>query len=83
MPVTELRLKKKIAFAAQIPGFDLATDLLLIIQHGDNGTRSNVEASFQGAAITQGDAETGIGPEQAFFAHGNYHAAATGKGAHN
>src|SRR5699024_479859 len=56
---------------------------VVLAGHGHSRTRSEVEARLDDAVVTDGDADTGVGAQQAAGADGDTVGAATGERAHD
>src|SRR5690554_4795341 len=74
--------EQKIVFSGQLTGFDSLRVCMITVQHGDLGASGDVQPGLYNAAISQGDANTGIGADQAVLANGDQFGTAAGQRAH-
>src|SRR5690554_3489191 len=74
--------QQQVVLAGQLAGSHDLDLLTLIVEQGDLGSGSQVEAGLNGAAVAQRNADAGIGADQAAFAHLDDDVAAAGEGTH-
>src|SRR5690606_24904645 len=82
LTIRRIAPEQEIAHASQIPRLDGFGGVVLLVHHYNLGARRHIQASFNLAAITDGDTDTGIGTDQALLANGNDDVATAGQGTH-
>lgn len=80
--VQRVAAEQQVGLAGQVAGLDHFDQLVVLIQQVHLGAGGDVQAGLDGVAITQRDADTGVGANQAAFADLDDDVAATGQGAH-
>src|SRR3989338_2266267 len=74
--------EQQVRLASQIAGLEYLDQFVVSIEQCHLGAGSDVQAGLHGVAVAQWDADTGVGADQAAFAHRNHDITATGQGAH-
>src|SRR5690606_35155400 len=74
--------EQQVALAGQLARLDHLDQLALFVEQVHLGAGRDVQTGFDGIAVAQRDADTGIGADQAAFTDGNDDIAATGQRAH-
>ena len=74
--------EQQVGLIGQIPSLDDLYQIVGVIEQRNLDACSDVQAGLDGAAIAQGDADTGVGTDQAAFADGYDDIAATRERTH-